>query len=232
VTKFYGSRFCQQCGRLFEVTEPGGQTCASCEQRPAEPVMARAVTVTVVPMASPPEVTPRPAVRPKVTARPPGVQPRRVHLRDPRFVHVTRAYCGQSGPVLDGAQVTEIPAEATCKTCITARHRPARRERPAPGPRRAPVVAKNSGPVTGPRTLPMLRALAGAPAGLTTPQLAEFASSASSWVNALGTTRQLMLKQERLGRVRQAGTVDGDRTRGSALWRITEEGVRYARERG
>jgi hypothetical protein len=76
----------------------------------------------------------------------------------------------------------------------------------------------------------MLRALADAPGGLTTPRLAEFASSAASWVNALGTTRQLMLKQERLGRVRQAGTVAGDRTRGSALWRITAEGEQYVRD--
>jgi hypothetical protein len=77
----------------------------------------------------------------------------------------------------------------------------------------------------------MLHALAAAPKGLTTPELAELgAAGASSWVNALGTTRQLMLKQQRQGRVEQAGTVEGDRTRSSVLWRITEEGRRYVRE--
>ena len=78
----------------------------------------------------------------------------------------------------------------------------------------------------------MLRALADAPRGLTTPQLAEHASSATSWVNALGSTRVLMIKQERLGRVRQAGTVEGDRTRPSVLWRITAEGERYVKDSG
>jgi len=78
----------------------------------------------------------------------------------------------------------------------------------------------------------MLRALAAAPGGLTTPQLAQFASSETSWVNALGSTRVLMLKQQRQGRVVQAGTVAGDRTRESALWRITEDGQRYVREAG
>ena len=76
----------------------------------------------------------------------------------------------------------------------------------------------------------MLRALAGHPVGLTTPQLAELASSATSWINALGSTRQLMLKQQRQGRIVRAGTVAGDRTRGSVLWRITEEGKRYVAE--
>lgn len=76
----------------------------------------------------------------------------------------------------------------------------------------------------------MLRALAEAPAGLTTPQLTEITGYASSWINALGTTRQLMLKQERQGRVGQAGTVAGNRTRASILWRITEEGRRYVEE--
>ena len=86
--------------------------------------------------------------------------------------------------------------------------------------------------MTGPRTLPMLRALADAPRGLTTPQLAEHASSATSWVNALGSTRVLMIKQERLGRVRQSGTVAGNRTRDSVLWRITAEGERYVEDSG
>jgi hypothetical protein len=78
----------------------------------------------------------------------------------------------------------------------------------------------------------MLRALAAAPGGLTTPQLAEHASSASSWVNALGSTRQLMLKQERLGRVMQAGTAGGNRTRPSVVWRITEAGGHYVKDAG
>jgi len=73
----------------------------------------------------------------------------------------------------------------------------------------------------------MLRALSDAPAGLTTPQLAELAGGASSWVNALGTTRVLMLKQQARGRVEQAGTVAGNLTRESVLWRITDEGRRY-----
>ena len=78
----------------------------------------------------------------------------------------------------------------------------------------------------------MLRALAAAPEGLTTPELAELgAGAASSWVNALSTTRVLMLKQQKQGRVRQAGTVPGVRTRGSILWQITEEGRHYVQER-
>ena len=76
----------------------------------------------------------------------------------------------------------------------------------------------------------MLRALAGAPRGLTTPQLAVHASAGTSWVNALGSARQLMLKQERLGRVRLDGTVPGERTRTVNLWRITAEGEQYVRD--
>jgi len=75
----------------------------------------------------------------------------------------------------------------------------------------------------------MLRALANAPGGLTTPQLTEIAGITSSWVNALGTTRQLMLKQQKQGRVKQAGFTDGDRTRPVALWRITDKGRQYIR---
>jgi hypothetical protein len=98
----------------------------------------------------------------------------------------------------------------------------------APRPKNT-ATGRNSGAAAGQRTLPMLRALAGAPAGLTTPQLAELANSGSSWVNALGTVRQLMLKQEKRGRVKQAGSVPGDRTREVVLWKITEEGLRYVR---
>lgn len=154
--KSYGSRFCGQCGRLFQRAEPDSQVCGACGEPPAVPAPA--------PARPAPAARPRPAVR-----------------REPR-------------------------------------------------PRRGAAGA-NAGPVAGQRTLPMLRALANAPGGLTTPRLAEHASSAASWVNALSSTRMLMIKQERLGRVRQAGTVAGDRTRGSALWRITAEGERYVRER-
>lgn len=161
--KFYGSRFCRQCRTLFQLAEPDGQLCPSCEQ-PAEPVVT--VTAPGAPGPSPAEPAP---VRPVRDAR--------------KRKRVKRAAAG-----------------------------------------------RNAGPVTGPRTLPMLRALAAAPDGLTTPQLAEYASASASWVNALGSVRQLMLKQERQGRVRQAGTVAGDRTRGSVLWRITEEGERYVRD--
>ena len=76
----------------------------------------------------------------------------------------------------------------------------------------------------------MLRALAEHPAGMTTPQLAELASSAMSWINALGSVRVLMLKQQRQGRVAQAGTMPGDRTRTVLLWRLTEAGRQYVRE--
>jgi hypothetical protein len=145
--KFYGSRFCQRCGKLFQLSAPDGLLCPSCEQSPA----------ATAPVAVPP--------------------------------------------------------------CRDTRKREPRPKRTAAG--------RNSGPVVGQRTLPMLRALAEHPAGLTTPQLAELASSATSWVNALGSARQLMLKQQRQGRVVQAGTAAGDRTRESALWRITAEGRRY-----
>jgi hypothetical protein len=149
--KFYGSRFCQRCGKLFQLSAPDGLLCPSCEQSPAA-------------------TAPAPA--------PVAVQPRRgTRKREPR-------------------------------------------------PKRT-AAGRNSGPVAGQRTLPMLRALAEHPAGLTTPQLAELASSATSWVNALGSARQLMLKQQRQGRVVQAGTAAGDRTRESALWRITDEGRRH-----
>lgn len=129
--------------------------------------------------------------------------------------------CGCKPPDASPAPVAAPAAAPPPPRRDTRQHRPAR-PRPA-------TAGRNAGPVSGPRTLPMLRALADAPDGLTTPVLAEFASSATSWVNALGTTRLLLLKQVRLGRVTQAGTVTGDRTRGSVLWRITDDGLRYVR---
>lgn len=155
--KFYGSRFCQRCGRLFQLSEPDSQICPSCEQSPPSARAAEAAPAAV-------------AVKPR---------------------------------------------------------RDTRKRKPRP---KRTAAGRNSGPVAGQRTLPMLRALAGHPAGLTTPQLAELASSATSWINALGSTRQLMLKQQRRGRVVQAGTVAGDRTRDSVLWRITDEGKRHLAE--
>src|SRR5262249_38341969 len=48
MSTFYGSRFCRQCGRLFQLAAPGDRICASCEQQPAEPVtVAPAPRVTV-----------------------------------------------------------------------------------------------------------------------------------------------------------------------------------------
>ena len=180
MAKDYGSRFCQGCGRLFGLTEPGQLCCASCGEsgEPAPP---------------PAPVLLRPAFAPPAPAK---------------------------------------AARAAKPKAVTAprRDRPKRPPAPRPVPRPPRPPRFPDGPVAGPRTLPMLRALADAPGGLTIPQLAEVAGGASSWINALGTTRQLMLKQQKQGRVEQAGTVEGDRTRPSILWRITEEGRRYVRE--
>lgn len=141
---------------------------------------------------------------------------------------VPRPGPGRSEPI--GTGVSTGPGHPDLpRSPAPAARPPAPRKPRVPRPRQTAAGA-NAGPVTGQRTLPMLRALAAAPRGLTTPQLAEFASSATSWVNALGTTRQLMLKQERLGRVTQAGVAPGNRTRGSVLWRITAEGERYVRD--
>lgn len=163
--KSYGSRFCRQCGRLFQLAEPDSQTCGACGQ---PPVQAQCAPAQVTPAAA------------------------------------------SSAPPAPGKP-----------------HRDARKR--APRPRRA-GAGRNSGPESGQRTLPMLRALTNAPGGLTTPQLAVHASAGTSWVNALGSARQLMLKQERLGRVRLAGTVPGERTRTVNLWRITAEGEQYVRD--
>lgn len=171
--KFYGSRFCRQCGKLFELTAPGQKHCASCES--GEPV---------------PVAPPAPVTAVKVAAKPPS-KPRQ-HKRAP-----------------------------------------ASRPKAAPPVRAKRAVTVNGTSVPGQRTLPMLRALAEAPGGLATPDLAELiAPSASSWINALGSVRVLMLKQEKRGRGKQAGTVPGDRTRESILWQITDEGRRYVREAG
>lgn len=131
-----------------------------------------------------------------------------------------------AGPAMTSPVVT-MPA--------SARPEPAQAPPKAPRPRPAPPARsarRDWQPSADTGTLPMLRALAAAPDGLTTPRLAELAGSGSSWTNALGTVRQLMLKQEARGRVEQAGTAPGDRTRPVTLWRITSEGRRYVREAG
>lgn len=175
--KYYGSRFCQRCGKRFELTAPRQQRCAMCEEAAG-------------PGPVPPPVRPRPVFAPpapvKATRPPAGRRPR-----------------------------PKVPPKPEA----------------AQGARLKRAVTVNGTSVPGQRTLPMLRALAEAPGGLTTPDLAELiAPSASSWINALGSVRVLMLKQEKRGRVEQAGTVAGNRTRESILWRITDEGRRYVQE--
>jgi hypothetical protein len=175
MVKDYGSRFCGQCGRLFDVATPGERICASCAQPAelAEPMVATAPAVAMLPVA-------RPAAVPTLKIVKPHERPKDTRKRGPRP--------------------------------------------------KSTAAGRNAGPAAGQRTLPMLRALMTAPRGLTTPQLAEYASSATSWINALGSTRQLMLKQEKRGRVRQAGTAEGNRTRASVVWRITEDGERYVKD--
>lgn len=134
-------------------------------------------------------------------------------------------YCGQCPEAPAAAKAA--PAAAPPPPAAVRPQKPRPAPQPQTRPRRSSQARPAITPASGPRTLPILRALADAPAGLTTVQLAEIAGGASSWINALGTTRQLMLKQQRQGRVEQAGTEPGNRTRESVLWRITDEGRRY-----
>jgi len=142
--------------------------------------------------------------------------------------HITGQTLSDQGcPRARGFTAGETAALATAAAAITTWGQQARRRPPQAPPRARPVPragGRNRGPASGPRTLPMLAALAAAPDGLATPDLAAYASAEATWVNALGTTRQLMLKQQRAGRVTQAGTAAGERTRDSVIWRITPAG--------
>lgn len=132
--KYLGSKFCQGCGRLFQLTAPGERRCADCQQ-PGEPAVAAPPVPAEVPAPVKEAAKPAPPKTPAPASPQPDDPGTAPALAGSVEVRVTEDDLAQ----LDAGQIKAVFAGVGSVLAAAQKEAPARRRR---SPNTTPAMRK------------------------------------------------------------------------------------------